>query len=87
MGEIFHKLRKKADEYSNDTEPKFPYTAFNKILSEFGEEIGGGDRDDVTKTEISYAFSLGLTMEKEFRYRRGQKNRTDETDPSIQINA
>lgn len=74
MGEIFHKLTKKAAEYANDTDPIFPYVSFNEILGVFGEEIGGGNSDNVTKTEISFAFSLGMTMEKQFRYRRGKAN-------------
>lgn len=70
MGEIFHKLRKKADEYAKDIKPTFYYPAFNKMLAEAGEQLAQGNSDNITKTEISYAFSLGLIMEKEFRGRQ-----------------
>lgn len=83
LGEIFHKLRKKADEYVNDTEPVFPYGAFNKIMAKFGEQLALGYNENITKTEISYAFSLGLVMEKEFRGRK-YSNKANETTKNVE---
>ncbi len=70
MQEIFNRLRKKATEYEKDTDPMFYQKDFYEMLQKFAVNIAHGDDELLSKTELSFSFSLGLVLEKEFTRKR-----------------
>jgi CRISPR-associated protein Csh1 len=70
------KLMDKTEEYAKADKLYGDYPEFLQLISKFDSAFADGNEKDADKTELSYAFSLGLTMQREFFIKR-MKERID----------
>jgi CRISPR-associated protein Csh1 len=78
MQRIKSELLNKAKQYQEAKKLKNT-RYFHELLVQFDLLMMGGDDPDITKTEVSYAFSVGLVLEKEFNNERW-RNRPDTSE-------
>ena len=66
MMEIKPKLLSKTDEYQKADKLYGGYEDFLRLMARFDATFVEGNEKEADKTEISYAFSLGLTIQREY---------------------
>lgn len=77
MQELIPKLLNKAKEYIGIEDkygPVLRYGYFQKLMKEMALAVVDSGEEEVSKTMLSFAFSIGLIMEKEFRYAHKKDN-------------
>ena len=82
MEKIVKEVKNKADDYREAEPKKFPFSYFNSLIVHYTKAMANLETiSPQVKTEISYAFSLGLVMEQEFRSnRKKDKNNSQEEE-------